>query len=173
MVAVPSQYVTASTKIVRHLIIAFGACVALSSCATVSRIADGHASLSRADPQNVTWRYISTVEINCDGQGDAVFTATDEYWFYVGVVLGPVRETSQYSVVAFARRGEYQESLCGPVESLLPEPLTSAMADATGEEPLGYRVVSGCSGLRLASGECDAFHLFWNHMSNALDWWRL
>jgi hypothetical protein len=150
-------------------------CVAtFSSCASASsRIANGRASLARAVPRNVTWQYERMLDINCDDRADAVFTASDEQRFYVGVVLGPVRATSYSSVVSFARSGDSQESLCGPVESLLPERLTSAMADGADEEPLGYEAGSNCSGLRLVSGECDAFHLYWNHVSNALDRWRL
>jgi hypothetical protein len=146
----------------------------LVRCVTApQRVQSGRAALSHADPQNVPWRYVQTIDINCEETPDDIFTASDEHWFYVAAVLGPVRVDSHYSIVAFALGGDYQESLCGPVSGLTTEPLSSAMADATGEEELGYRIIEGCSGLRLQSGECDPFHIYWNHMSNALDWWRL
>jgi hypothetical protein len=28
-------------------------------------------------------------------------------------------------------------------------------------------------GLRLSGGECDDVHLFWNHITKHLNWWRL
>ncbi len=147
--------------------------VSLACTTTTNRIQYGRAALSRADPQHVAWRYLHTVDVNCDDTADDIFTASDEQWFYVAAVLGPVRVNSHYSVVAFALSGDYQESLCGPVSGIMKEALASAMADATGEEELGYRIVKDCSGLRLQSGECDPFHIYWNRMSNALDWWRL
>lgn len=152
---------------------AIAALLASFACTTVGPIGAGRAALARADPQNVVWQYVQSIDINCDRTPDAVFTANDQYWFYVAVVLGPARRDSHYSVAAFGLTGDDQGSLCGPVSALVPEPLSSAMADATGEEELGYRIVERCNGLRLESGECDAFHLYWNHMSNALDWWRL
>ena len=91
--------------------------------------------LSRAEPPGLVWRPSQRVDVDCDATVDEVFTAQDEHRFYVGVVLGS-RGEDRYSIVAFALTGEWQESFCGPFESLTPEPLSSAMADATGEEEL-------------------------------------
>jgi hypothetical protein len=44
------------------------------------------------------------------------------------------------------------------------------MADKTDEEELGYVVAPECVGLKLVAGESDSFHLYWNRMSNSLDW---
>ncbi len=129
--------------------------------------------LSRAEPQDLVWRPSQQIDVDCDATVDEVFTAQDEHRFYVGVVLGSLRGEDRYSIVPFTLTGEWEESFCGPFESLTPEPLSSAMADATGEEELGYVVSPGCLGLQLIAGECDSFHLYWNRMSNSLDWWRL
>jgi hypothetical protein len=139
----------------------------------VPRIATARLALGRAEPAGLEWKHSQQLDVNCDGTLDEVFTATDQFRFYVGVVLGPVTRKSQYSVVSFALTGDFQDSFCGSFESLSPEPLTTEIADAIGEEPFGYRASKSCKGLKLAAGECDAFHLFWNHVSNALNWWRL
>jgi hypothetical protein len=143
-------------------------------CATVApTVNDAQEILKIAEPRGLPWRASQLVDIDCDGTDDQVLTAQDEHWFYVGVVLGAGKHAGHHSIVAFALSGEWQESFCGPFESLTPEPLTSAMADATGEEELGYVVSPDCLGLKLVAGERDSFHLYWNRMSNALDWWRL
>jgi len=88
------------------------------ACVTApQRVQYGRAALSRADPQNVPWRYVQTIDINCDDTPDDIFTASDEHWFYVAAVLGPVRVDSHYSIITFALGGDYQESLCGPVSA--------------------------------------------------------
>lgn len=142
------------------------------SSAQPSSVSRSDEILSRAEPPGLVWRLSQRVDVDCDAAVDEVFTAQDEHRFYVGVVLGSRRE-DRYSIVAFALTGEWQESFCGPFESLTPEPLSSAMAEATGEEELGYVVSPGCAGLELVAGECDSFHLYWNRMSDSLDWWRL
>lgn len=145
-----------------------------TGCSAAGRPAlAAHEILSRAEPADLTWRASQRIDLNCDGTDDEVLTAQDEHRFYVGVVLGSPMHRGHYSIVAFALTGEWQESFCGPFQSLTPEPLTSEMADATGEEELGYVPSPGCFGLRLVAGECDSFHLYWNRMSNSLDWWRL
>lgn len=129
--------------------------------------------LRDAEPRNLAWTASQRLDLDCDGIADDVLTAQDEQRFYVGVVLGASHQKDRYSIVAFALGGDWQESFCGEFESLTPEPLSSAMADATGEEELGYVATQGCLGLKLVAGECDSFHLYWNRMSNALDWWRV
>jgi len=120
-----------------------------------SRAATAREALRRAEPAGLRWQHSQRLDLNCDGKSDEVFTAVDESRFYVAVVLGPITAKSQYSVVAFRLSGDSQDSFCGGFESLTPEDAES------------------CKGLRLTSGECDSFHLYWDRSSNALDWWRL
>ena len=53
------------------------------------------------------------------------------------------------------------------------ESLNYDPSDELGETPDGFMRSSKCFGLKLVAGECDSFHLFWNHAANALSWWRL
>lgn len=131
--------------------------------------------LSRKQPLGVSWRYSQNLDINCDGADDEVFTARDEQRFYVAAVLGPISDHSQSSIVSFGLSGESQDSFCGDFESLEPELLSTReeMIEMLGEEPVGYRYSEKCHELRLVAGQCDSFHLFWNHTANTLDWWRL
>lgn len=164
--------------VIRAAAIAFalvaGGCVSFTDVATRDRGEAALAALCRAEPSNLVWRHSQRIDINCDRIDDDVFVAQDEHRYYVGVVLGARTEVpGRYSIVAFSLSGDWQESLCGPVEGLTPESMNTCTADATGEEELGYVVDRSCNGLRLTSGECDSFHIYWNRMSDALDWWRL
>ena len=131
--------------------------------------------LAKAEPTGLTWRCSQVIDINSDGHTDRIFTSQDADRFYVAVVLGPVTTTSAFSVVAFRLAQGSQDGFCGPFESLSAEPLSSPadLHEAIGAVPDGYRYSPESKGLRLSSGECDRFHIFWNHAAAALDWWRL
>lgn len=129
--------------------------------------------LERAEPAHVMWKHLRSFDVNCDGMKDEVFTAVGHARFYVGVVVGSGTVKARQSVVSFELSGDSQSSFCGKFESLTPEPLTPEIAETAGEVPDGYRAGKGCEGLKLVTGECDSFHLFWNHVDNRLDWWRL
>ena len=131
--------------------------------------------LHRAEPDGLRWRHSQHLDVNCDGSRDEVFTATTKERFYVGVVLGPVSNRSEHSIVAFQLTGDSQDSFCGEFESLTPEALATRkeLIEMVGEEPEGYRYSENCHGLRMLAGECDSFHLYWNHVASELDWWRL
>lgn len=140
-----------------------------------SDIRVARAVLSRSTPAGLAWRFSQRLDINCDGVRDLVFTATSSDKFYVGVVLGPITSASRQSTVSLMLGGHSQDSLCGPFSSLKPEPLSSPqdLRDAIGEDPDGYRYSANCSGLRLLSGECDSFHMYWDHDHARLAWWRV
>ncbi len=131
--------------------------------------------LSGSEPHGLTWRYSQHLDINCDGALDEVFTAKDSARAYVAVVLGPISTASKHSIIALRFDGGSQDVLCGPIESLTPETLSTAkeLREMVGQEPVGYRYSRMCRGLSLRAGECDRFHLFWNHAEGTLDWWRL
>ena len=123
--------------------------------AGVARVETAREALRHSEPAGLRWNHSQRLDINCDGKSDEVFTASDESRFYVAAVLGPITAKSRSSVVAFRLSGDSQDSFCGDFESLTPEDHEK------------------CKGLRLVAGECDSFHLYWDHDSNALDWWRL
>ena len=133
------------------------------------------AILAKAKPSGLAWQYSRRIDINRDGHADRVFTAQDTDHFYVAVVLGPITTASASSVVAFRLAQGSQDSFCGPFESLTPEPLSSPseLLQVIGAVPEGYRYSAEGKGLSLSSGECDRFHIFWNHTAATLAWWRL
>jgi hypothetical protein len=108
-------------------------------------------------PMKVTWTPAAAVDLNCDSVDDIVFTARDAERYYVGAVMAPVRDSSVPAYVAFRLAGNSQDAFCGEPAKLQEETL-----DGT-----------SCKGLRLDSGECDAFHIYWNQDEQQLDWSRL
>jgi hypothetical protein len=131
--------------------------------------------LRAGQPRAVTWRYSQHVDMNGDGERDEIFIAQDQQRFYVAVVLGPIRKMSVASVISFALEGNSQDTFCGVFESLAPESLVTRteLIEMSGDEPVGYPFETTATGLRLAAGECDSFHLFWNSADQTLSWWRL
>lgn len=128
-------------------------------------------ALQAAHP-GLTWRRSLLLDVNCDGVRDEIFTAQDATRYYVAAVIG-TRGTTRASVVEFRLSGSSQDSFCGRPEPLNPESQDIDFREALGEPPEGFRRSTRCQGLQLMAGECDSFHLYWNHTSGQLDWWRL
>jgi len=130
-------------------------------------------TLQAARP-GLTWRHVRTLDINCDGMRDDIFTARDATHYYVAAVIATRDGAGRASVVRFQLVGSSQESFCGRPEPLETESQDIDFPEIVGEPaPQGFRRSTRCLGLRLAVGECDSFHLYWNHTSGQLDWWRL
>src|SRR5688572_26683289 len=128
----------------------------------------------RAARPGLTWRHVRTLDINCDGMRDDIFTARDSIHYYVAAVIARGGGAMRASVVQFQLAGNSQESFCGRPEPLKTESQDIDFPENVGEPaPQGFRRSTRCLGLRLAAGECDSFHLYWNHTSGQLDWWRL
>jgi hypothetical protein len=128
--------------------------------------------LGRALP-HVTWsseRVI--VDVNCDGHPDRIFTGRDADHYYVAAVIAD-GTSPRVSYVAFLLRGDSQDGFCGAPNTLRTERLDFDISDALGSVPEGFERSKRCLGLHLVAGECDSFHIFWNHVANKLDWWRL
>ena len=75
--------------------------------------------------------------------------------------------------LVFAIDSARQDAICG-----LPAELDTAAPDCR-PEALGGSPLPGCKAdakaqaLVLSDGRCDAIHLYWNHDTNALAWWRM
>lgn len=65
-----------------------------------------------------------------------------------------------------------QDAVCG-----LPVTLAASAPDCA-PEALGAQALQGCiakpaaRSLTLSDGQCDAIHLYWNHGTRRLAWWR-
>ena len=70
-----------------------------------------------------------------------------------------------------------QAALCGTTAHLTieeaPKDNDDVFTYGTGAIPEGHISRDGCFDLRLSGGECDSIHVYWNHIENKIDWWRL
>jgi hypothetical protein len=123
----------------------------------------------RARAPSVVW---DTAAVRADVDGDGV--VDDAYLgrargrIFVGLVLGGAKNVD---VVDFAISASIQQAICSEPAMLTAEP-TNNPVETVG--PLkGFRPSARASGLRLAGGDCDSIHLYWDHDQNQLSWWRL
>lgn len=160
----------------------FSILIALVFASTDAAMAQGKPTTDRTAAQQVLqaarpgmmWRHVRTLDINCDGMRDEIFTAQDATSYYVAAVIATRGGAMRASVVQFQLAGNSQESFCGRPEPLQAESQDIDFPEDIGEPPpQGFRRSTRCQGLRLAAGECDSFHLYWNHTSGQLAWWRL
>jgi hypothetical protein len=156
-------------------------CVALVALASTSmhgqsvRISE-HASAEqalRASRPSLAWRHEQSIDVDCNGRRDEVFTAQDATQYYVAAVAPRKAGKPKISVLQFQLSGSSQDSFCGPPEPLRPESLNYDPGEDLGYTPEGFRRSDRCKGLHLIAGECDSFHLYWNYRAGELDWWRL
>jgi hypothetical protein len=115
------------------------------------------------------------VDVNCDGRPDRVFTGRDAEHYYVAAVMAD-GTSPRVSYVVFLLRGGSGDAFCGAPERLRTERIDydiEEMQRILGAVPEGFERSTRCLGLQLIAGECDSFHLFWNHVANKLAAWRL
>ena len=113
------------------------------------------------------------IDVNCDGRLDAVFTGRTNVHHVIAAAIDRPGGAPKISHVEFALTGASQDALCGVPEPLREELLTDDIVEQTAVAPEGIVRSKRCVGLELRSGECDAFHIFWNHKANELSWWHL
>jgi len=129
--------------------------------------------LSEARP-NVRWDAKSGLraDFDCDGRPDQAFLGRNAGRVYVGVVRAAAQKPE---ILDFAVDASIQEAICGEPAELVVESLDYDPMEAVGSIDRfqrSRRCRCRCRGLELSGGECDSIHLFWNHASNRLDWWR-
>jgi len=131
------------------------------------------ATIVKGLPVAVVWKEARTVDINCDQLPDKIFVASDAAHYYVAAVIAPFDETSTPSYVALNLSGNAQRSLCGEPRDLIDDSMNIDIVEVLGDSPQGWQRSAACKGLRLDSGECDSFHLYWNRVERKIGWWRL
>lgn len=125
--------------------------------------------LSEAVP-GVQWDAKSGLraDLDCDGRADQAFLGRNAGRVYVGLVRAAATKPE---ILDFAVDAGSQKAICAEPAKLVVESLNYDPTEAVG--PIdGFRRSRTCKGLRLSGGECDSVHLFWNHASKSLDWWR-
>jgi hypothetical protein len=110
-------------------------------------------------------------DINCDGNLDSASIVQTENRVTLSVTLSDGSKSNELSF-GLGKSG-YQDALCGNVASLELEELPENISEELGENPIGYKALKNCSGLNLNAGECDSIHVFWNHETKMINWWRL
>jgi hypothetical protein len=124
--------------------------------------------IAAAREPKIAWDEESVVaaDLDCDGREDYAIGGREGEDYVVMAILGPPSSRSAVSVLVFDGA-----ELCGKAVALSAESLDYDPAEA-GDLP-GFQPSKTCKGLNVNSGECDAFHIFWNHEDKELDWWRL
>ncbi len=126
--------------------------------------------LSAAAPE-VAWSEGSHLpaDFDCDGDTDHAFLGHRPGRVYVGLVRAA---SPKPEILEFAVNPGVQAAICGEPAELAVESLDYDPTEAVG--PIeGFRRSQSCKGLQLSGGECDSVHLFWNHKTRQLEWWRL
>ncbi len=152
----------------------------MTAHATMAPVADrAHADAQRSVRQrlasldsSVTWEPASLLiaDIDCDGKPDSIFVGRSP----VRVAVGLIRAADLApDVISFGVHGGIHEDEVGSNDAQLAlESLDYDPRDMIGEID-GFQRSNVCKGLNLGDGESDSMHLFWNHKSHQLDWWRL
>lgn len=123
---------------------------------------------------DVEWdkKSIIEVDINCDGQKDYAILGKSKQGVTIALVVGPVSKKSRIESFEFHVGKQSQDSLCQLPAILKAESLDYDPTEAVGKLP-GFKQSKKCMAFVLADDACDSFHFYWNHQTNALNWWRL
>jgi hypothetical protein len=122
----------------------------------------------------IKWDESSTVRVdfNCDGTPDTAKLGYIENRVRLTIIFGGGDLPSQSIEFGLGMSG-YQDALCGTDAKLSIEDMDYDLIEIFGENPEGFEQSKTCSGLNIRAGDCDSMHIFWNHKTNHIDWWRL
>lgn len=153
---------------VQHFAYAMTMCLALACSSRAPTIK----VLESAQP-SYAWSVRDAVLLDMDGDGslDLVTLGTSDQGAAVGVVLGGLQGSAQ--ILAFSISPNRQLATCGPPSGFSHGPKSPPDPTASVGLPPGYNRCSSCPELIVSgTGECDPLHVFWDHETNALGWWR-
>jgi len=111
------------------------------------------------------------VDLDGDGAPESIRLVQENAQVSITVEGQSVTDGSQ--TLTFGVDPARQDAVC-----TLPVTLTPAASDCA-PEALGAQTLPGCvvkptaRGLTLSDGQCDAIHLYWNHDTRGLAWWRM
>ena len=128
-----------------------------------------------AIPKGINWDESSVIkaDIDCDGMQDEISLGYIDKDFIVRAKVSSVSSSSSQLRFGLAQSGR-QDAICVDKAELVTFSAGSEMiAEVFGEIPEGYVVSSQCPELIIDGGDCDSIHIFWDHRTNSLSWWRL
>lgn len=111
------------------------------------------------------------VDLDGDGAPESIRLVQEATQVRITVEGKAVAEGAQ--ILSFGVDPARQDAVCA-----LPVTLTPAATDCA-PEALGAGSLPGCvakpaaRSLTLSDGQCDAIHLYWNHDTRGLAWWRM
>ena len=130
---------------------------------------DPRTTLHAAYPE-VRWDTIPVrADFDCDGSDDHAVIGRYKDHVFVGFVFARSRNTD---VLEYAVSAGIQQAICQEPATLEVESQDFDPPAESGALP-GFRRSLSCKGLRLAGGECDSVHIYWNHNDKQITWWRL
>lgn len=110
-------------------------------------------------------------DINCDGYKDSARISQANGKVVLTVILHDGTTANELSFgLGDPMR---QDVLCGMTATLKQEEMQDDLSSILGENPEGYKPSGACIGLNISGGDCDSIHIFWNHVTDELNWWRL
>ena len=129
--------------------------------------------LPSAYAEDVKWDESSVVraDIDCDGLLDTAKLGYIENRVRLSVTFGANR-SPQIIEFGLGESGR-QSSLCGTIAILKVEDMDYDLKEIFGENPEGFKQSNTCKGLNVSAGDCDSMHIFWNHKTKHINWWRL
>ena len=129
--------------------------------------------LPSAYAEGIKWDESSIVkaDIDCDGLLDEAKLGYIENRVRLAVTFGAKR-AAQTIEFGLGESG-YQSSLCGTIAVLKVEDMDYDLKEIFSENPEGFKQSKTRKGLNVSAGDCDSMHIFWNHKTNHINWWRL
>ncbi len=118
--------------------------------------------------------YVVSADINCDSKNDYAMIGIEGEKLELTLILGEIEKIPRTVTMEFGLGNSMSQSaMCGDNPKLKLESQAHDLIDVLAANPDGYKKSDVCKGLNIYDGMCDSFHLFWNHKTNTLNWWRL
>ncbi|MES2676260.1 MAG: hypothetical protein V4660_18625 [Pseudomonadota bacterium] len=116
-----------------------------------------------------------SADINCDGKTDVAKLEYINKEVKITLTEGDSGKSS-YLIFGLEHK-EGQESFCGKnIELSKFETIPNNSPEfiqGLGAVPEGHESKKGCFEISLSDGMCDSIHVYWNHKTNKLSYWRL
>lgn len=154
-----------------HILFSFGIACALAQPLLCSAAENFLSSLSRSYPE-IKWEKSSvvTADFNGDKIIDRAVIGYKDGQAIVSISMGHDKNHSKTQLLPFGVGAGIQAAICEVPATLKTEPLECTAEDS----PLpGCKRLSAAKGLSLSGGKCDSIHLYWNHLTKQMEWWRL